>query len=76
MLDSLVAAQDGRRIDHGELDAEPAGLARRASSRDDDSPAFVCLHHPPADIGLGLMAPILLKDPEPLELRRSGSTRT
>jgi 3',5'-cyclic-AMP phosphodiesterase len=67
MLDSLVPAQDGQRIDHGELDQESlAWLDRQLGS--DDKPTFVCLHHPPADIGLGLMAPILLRDPEPLEL--------
>jgi len=67
MLDSLVSARDGVRIDHGELDpAQLAWLDEQLSL--DDKPAFVCLHHPPADLGLGLMAPILLKDPEPLEL--------
>ena len=66
MLDSLVSARDGRRIDHGELDEESlAWLDGQLAS--DGRPTFVCLHHPPADIGLGLMAPILLKDPEPLE---------
>ncbi len=67
MLDSLVPAQGGRRIDHGELDQKSlAWLDRQLAS--DDKPAFVCLHHPPADVGLGLMAPILLRNPEPLEL--------
>jgi 3',5'-cyclic AMP phosphodiesterase CpdA len=65
MLDSLVPARDGKRIDHGELGA--AALA----SLDDQltqsaAPTFVCLHHPAADIGLGLMAPILLREPERL----------
>jgi Icc protein len=67
MLDSLVSAQDGKRIDHGELDAaQLAWLDERLG--DDDTPAFVALHHPAADLGLSLMAPILLKDPERLGL--------
>ena len=67
MLDSLVSAQDGKRIDHGELDAaQLAWLDERLG--EDDKPAFVALHHPAVDVGLSLMAPILLKDPEPLEL--------
>ena len=67
MLDSLVPARDGKRIDHGELSRDQLDwLDERLAS--DDKPAFVSLHHPPADIGLGLMAPILLKEPEPLEL--------
>ena len=61
MLDSLVPARDGQRIDHGELSRGPARLARRAAGRATTSPTFVSLHHPPADIGLGLMAPILLQ---------------
>jgi 3',5'-cyclic AMP phosphodiesterase CpdA len=66
MLDSLVPAREGRRIDHGELDeGQLAWLDARLA--EDDRPAFVSLHHPPVDLGLGLMAPILLKDPEPLE---------
>jgi 3',5'-cyclic-AMP phosphodiesterase len=67
MLDSLVSARDGKRIDHGELSQDQvAWLDEQLAS--DDRPAFVSLHHPPVDIGLGLMAPILLWEPEPLEL--------
>ncbi len=67
MLDSLVPARDGKRIDHGELPSDQlAWLDERLAV--DDKPAFVSLHHPPADLGLGLMAPILLREPEPLEL--------
>ena len=67
MLDSLVSARDGKRIDHGELSRDQLDwLDEQLGS--DDKPAFVSLHHPPADIGLGLMAPILLREPEPLEL--------
>jgi len=65
MLDSLVAARDGVRIDHGELTPDQLDWLDGQLSGD-DKPAFVCLHHPPVDIGLGLMADILLKDPEPL----------
>jgi 3',5'-cyclic AMP phosphodiesterase CpdA len=67
MLDSLVPARDGKRVDHGELgEGQLAWLDEELAA--DDRPAFVALHHPPSDIGLELMAPILLKDPEPLEL--------
>jgi 3',5'-cyclic-AMP phosphodiesterase len=65
MLDSLVAARDGVRIDHGELTPDQLDWLDDQLSAD-DRPAFVCLHHPPVDIGLSLMADILLKDPEPL----------
>jgi Icc protein len=66
MLDSLVAARAGTRIDHGELGADQlAWLDDQLTA--DDRPAFVALHHPAVDLGLALMAPILLHDPEPLE---------
>ncbi len=64
MLDSLVPARDGRRIDHGEL-AATSLEALDDQLGADGRPTFVCLHHPPVDLGLGLMAPILLHDPEP-----------
>jgi len=65
MLDSLVAARDGERIDHGELTVDQLDWLDTQLSAD-DRPTFACLHHPPLDIGLGLMAPILLRDPERL----------
>lgn len=64
-LSSLVDAVDGRRIDHGEL-SDDALAWLDAQLGESDRPAFVCLHHPPADIGLGLMAKILLREPERL----------
>ena len=67
MLDSLVDARDGQRIDHGELSADQLTWLDETLSSD-PTPSFVVLHHPPVDLGLSLMAPILLKEPEPLEL--------
>ena len=64
MLDSLVPARDGQRIDHGELSATNLEALDDQLAAD-GRPTFVCLHHPPVDLGLGLMAPILLHDPEP-----------
>jgi 3',5'-cyclic-AMP phosphodiesterase len=65
VLDSLVDAVDGQRQDHGALGPDQLEwLDRRLA--EDDRPTFVSLHHPPLDIGLELMAPILLRDPEPL----------
>jgi Icc protein len=66
MLDSLVSARDGKRIDHGELSAGQLTWLDAELSRD-TAPTFVALHHPPVDLGLELMAPILLRDPGPLE---------
>jgi len=65
MLDSLVTAPPGERIDHGELtDGSLAWLDERLA--EDDRPAYVCLHHPPVDIGVSLMDPIRLREPERL----------
>ena len=67
MLDSLVSAQDGRRIDHGELGPDQLDWLDRQLASDDKPTSSACTTRR-VDIGLGLMAPILLKDPEPLEL--------
>jgi 3',5'-cyclic AMP phosphodiesterase CpdA len=65
MLDSLVTAPPGERIDHGELtDGSLTWLDERLA--EDDRPAYVCLHHPPVDIGVSLMDPIRLREPERL----------
>jgi 3',5'-cyclic-AMP phosphodiesterase len=71
LLDSLVDAAGGRRVDHGELSPDQLDWLDEALTCD-ATPTLVALHHPPADIGLELMAPILLEDPGPLEavLRR------
>ena len=66
MLDSLVTAPPGERVDPGELtDGSLAWLDERLA--EDPRPAYVCLHHPPVDIGVRLMDPIRLRDPERLE---------
>ena len=65
MLDSLVDARDGVRVDPGHLtDESLAWLDVRLA--EDDTPAYVCLHHPPVDIGLELMDPIRLDNPDAL----------
>jgi 3',5'-cyclic AMP phosphodiesterase CpdA len=65
MLDSLVDAVAGERVDEGRLGADQlAWLDRRLGASDD--PAFVCLHHPPTTIGLELMDPIRLLDADDL----------
>ncbi|HEX3932250.1 MAG TPA: metallophosphoesterase [Nocardioides sp.] len=61
MLDSLVDAVAGERVDEGRLGTDQlawldAELAKSAA------PAFVVLHHPPTTIGLELMDPIRLMD--------------
>ena len=61
LLDSLVDAMDGVRTDPGHLgEASLAWLDERLG--EEDSPAFVVLHHPPVELGLGLMDPIKLDD--------------
>jgi 3',5'-cyclic AMP phosphodiesterase CpdA len=65
MLDSLVDAVAGERVDEGRLGADQlAWLDRKLG--DSDDPAFVCLHHPPPTIGLELMDPIRLMDADDL----------
>jgi 3',5'-cyclic AMP phosphodiesterase CpdA len=62
MLDSLVDAVDGVRQDHGVLAAETLAWLDSELARD-ASPTFVCLHHPPVELGVSLMDPIMLTDP-------------
>jgi 3',5'-cyclic AMP phosphodiesterase CpdA len=65
MLDSLIDAVDGVRVDEGRLGADQlAWLDRELGA--DDAPAFVCLHHPPVSIGVDLMDPIRLLDGDDL----------
>jgi 3',5'-cyclic AMP phosphodiesterase CpdA len=66
LLDSLVTAPPGERIDPGEL-ADESLTWLDAQLAADGRPTFVCLHHPPVDIGISLMDPIRLRRPERLE---------
>lgn len=51
MLDSLVPAPAGERVDHGLLAPETlAWLDDRLT--DSATPTFVCLHHPPTTVGI------------------------
>jgi 3',5'-cyclic-AMP phosphodiesterase len=65
MLDSLIDAVDGERVDEGRLGEEQlAWLGRELATS--EAPAFVCLHHPPVTIGVPLMDPIRLLDGDAL----------
>jgi len=65
MLDSLIDADETGRVDLGRLGEEQlAWLAARLA--EDGRPSYVCLHHPPATIGLELMDPIRLLDGDAL----------
>jgi 3',5'-cyclic AMP phosphodiesterase CpdA len=66
MLDSLVPAVDGRRIDHGELaESTLAWLDERLSAS--PRPTFVCFHHPPTTVGIGGADEIRLRNALELE---------
>lgn len=65
MLDSLIDAVDGVRVDEGRLGDEQLGWLDRVLGAS-GGPTFVCLHHPPTTIGLGLMDPIRLVDGDAL----------
>jgi len=65
MLDSLIDAVAGERVDEGRLGEEQLMWLDRQLGASDD-PAFVCLHHPPTAIGLELMDPIRLMDGDAL----------
>lgn len=65
MLDSLVDAVDGRRVDEGSLGHDQlAWLEEQLAA--DGRPTYVCLHHPPLTINLELMDPFRLLDGEAL----------
>jgi Icc protein len=65
LLDSLIDAVDGERVDEGRLGADQLAWldAQLAAS---PAPALVVLHHPPTTIGLELMDPIRLIDGDAL----------
>lgn len=61
MLDSLIDAVDGVRVDEGRIgDVQLAWLDEQLAAS--ATPTFVGLHHPPTFIGLELMDPIGLLD--------------
>ena len=61
MLDSLVDEADGVRQDHGALTPETLAWLETELAAD-PRPTFVCLHHPPVELGIALMDPIMLSD--------------
>lgn len=67
MLDSMIPAPEGKRIDPGLLAEETlTWLDEQLTCRADGELAVVCLHHPPVEVHLGLMDPIRLTNPEAL----------
>ena len=67
MADSMVPAPPGERIDHGWLvDETLAWIDAELAGRPPGQRAFVCLHHPPVEIQIGLMDPIRLRNSEAL----------
>ena len=71
MLDSLVPAVAGRRVDHGWLEASTLVWLDEQLARS-DRPTFVCLHHPPVTVGIDRADAIQLHNASALEpvLRR------
>jgi 3',5'-cyclic-AMP phosphodiesterase len=61
LLDSLIDAVDGVRIDEGRLGADQLAWLDGVLLQD-PRPAYVVLHHPPTTISLELMDPIRLVD--------------
>src|SRR3954451_15226021 len=65
MLDSLIDAVDGERVDEGRLgDDQLRWLDRELGAS--ETATFVCLHHPPTTIGLEQMDRIRLVDGDAL----------
>jgi 3',5'-cyclic AMP phosphodiesterase CpdA len=65
LLDSLIDAVKGQRIDEGRLGPDQLDWLDRQLGANDAS-SYVVLHHPPTTIGLGLMDPIRLVDGDEL----------
>jgi 3',5'-cyclic-AMP phosphodiesterase len=65
LLDSLIDAVDGDRIDPGELGGDQLAWLEQCLA-EDARPTYVVLHHPPTTISLELMDPIRLRDGEAL----------
>ena len=66
MLDSLVPAVAGERIDHGQLaDETLAWLDERLA--ESHTPSFVCFHHPPTTVGIAGADEIQLRNGSALE---------
>jgi 3',5'-cyclic AMP phosphodiesterase CpdA len=63
-LNSLVDADEGERIDRGELTDESLQLLHEALTT--ERPTFVALHHPPVDLHIDMMDPIKLSRAERL----------
>ena len=65
LLDSLIDAVDGVRVDEGRIGAEQlAWLDEQLAAS--VAPTFVVLHHPPTTIGVELMDRIGLRDADAL----------
>jgi 3',5'-cyclic-AMP phosphodiesterase len=64
VLNSLVDAPEGERIDRGELTEDSLRLLDEALAA--GAPTFVGLHHPPVDLHVDLMDPIKLSTAEGL----------
>jgi 3',5'-cyclic-AMP phosphodiesterase len=65
LLDSLIDAVDGVRIDPGELGGDQLEWLDQLLA-EDPRPTYVVLHHPPTSISLELMDPIRLRDGDAL----------
>lgn len=66
MLDSLVPAERGQRIDHGQLQESTLGWLEQQLSAS-SGPTFVCLHHPPTTVGIERADAIQLRNGAALE---------
>lgn len=66
MLDSLIPARNGQRVDPGRLAPESLAWLRSQLAQHPDTPTVICLHHPPTTISISLMDPIRMENPDDL----------